>query len=86
MTTSSMLSILFVLTAVAFLLNLPLGYLRTKTRKFSFMWFFYIHIAIPFIFILRRLAGLGFKVIPIIVIAAVAGQLLGGRMNNARLS
>ncbi len=78
--------ITFILTAVTLLLNLPFGYLRSKTKKFSRMWFLYIHLPIPFIFALRTLAGIGYIAIPVFIAGAVAGQLLGGRMNPARIS
>jgi hypothetical protein len=73
-------------TASAFILNLPFGYMRTGREKYSFLWFLHIHLPIPFIFILRQAAGLSYKFIPIIVIGAVMGQLLGGRLNKERIS
>lgn len=75
-----------VLTAFAFVLNLPFGYLRTASAKLSFKWFLYIHLPIPFIIAIRWGFGLGYKVIPIIVVGAVAGQFLGGRLNKRAVS
>ena len=81
------ISALVLLTLAALVLNLPFGYLRVKTKKFSVMWFLYIHLPIPFIFVLRTMAGFGYKFIPILVVGAVLGQLLGGRLNaSARVS
>jgi len=78
---------LALLTLAALVLNLPFGYLRVKTKKFSVMWFLYIHLPIPFIFVLRTMAGFGYKFIPILVVGAVLGQLLGGRLNaSAKVS
>lgn len=71
------------LSLFALLLNLPFGYMRMNTKKFSVMWFVYIHLPIPAIFILRRFAGLGFEVVPIIALGAILGQFLGGRLNTA---
>jgi hypothetical protein len=62
------------------LLNLPFGYLRKGVRKFSFKWFLYIHLPIPFIFLARITAHLDFRYVPIFVAAAVAGQVLGARI------
>ncbi len=62
------------------LVNLPFGHWRKKTRKFSFKWFLYIHLPIPFIFLARISAHLGFVYVPIFVAAAVAGQILGARI------
>ncbi len=76
--------IVSLLVIAALVLNLPFGYMRAKTRKYSFMWLFYIHAPIPFIFVLRTLAGIGFKMVPVIAIGAVAGQFLGGRFNSSR--
>jgi len=73
-------------TAAALVLNLPFGYLRVKSKKYSVRWFVYIHLPIPFIYILRTVAGLDYRVIPVIVIGAVAGQLLGGRLNSTSVS
>ncbi len=70
------------MTLFALILNLPFGYLRVKAKKFSIKWFLYIHLPIPFIFVLRTMAGLGAQVIPIIVVGAVLGQLLGGKLNK----
>ncbi len=73
---------LTLLTFAAFVLNLPFGYLRVKTRKFSFLWFLYIHLPIPLLFLLRKTAGFGWKVVPIIAAGAVMGQFIGGRLNK----
>ncbi len=81
------ISALVLLTLAALVLNLPFGYLRVKAKKFSVMWFLYIHLPIPFIFVLRTMAGFGYKFIPILVVGAVLGQLLGGRLNaSAKVS
>ncbi|MBW7956590.1 MAG: hypothetical protein H3C68_01745 [Deltaproteobacteria bacterium] len=74
--------LLTLLTLAALVLNLPFGYFRVKTKKFSVKWFLYIHLPIPFIFLLRTMAGLGYKFIPLMIIGAVAGQLIGGKLNR----
>lgn len=76
--------IIIILMAAALILNLPFGYLRGNTKKFSVMWFLYIHLPIPFIYLLRTYAGMSYRVIPLIVVGAVAGQLLGGRIHRSR--
>lgn len=63
-------------------LNLFFGYLRAKTKKLSFKWFLYIHLPIPFIFASRMLAHLNFRYIPIFVVAALLGQVLGGKLQS----
>lgn len=71
--------VLFVFTLM---LNLPFGYVRARARKYSFRWFLYIHASIPFIFIARTLSHVQIMYIPIFVIAAVIGQVLGGKLES----
>ncbi|MBI5561980.1 MAG: hypothetical protein HY894_03875 [Deltaproteobacteria bacterium] len=84
MPTQNVIIIVVLLAASALVLNLPFGYLRVNTKKFSVMWFLYIHLPIPFIYVLRTMAGMSYRVIPFIVAGAVAGQFIGGRINKAR--
>jgi hypothetical protein len=69
---------LFIITL---LINLPFGYFRSKTRRYSLPWFLYIHIPIPLIFVARTFSHIEFRYIPIFVLAALAGQILGGKLN-----
>jgi len=68
------------LSAFTLLLNLPFGYARSKTKRYSLRWFLYIHIPIPFIFIARTISHISIKYIPIFILAAVIGQILGGKL------
>jgi hypothetical protein len=68
----------------AILINLPLGYLRQNYEKFSFGWYFYIHISIPVIIFLRVKFGFSWKFIPLTLGGAVVGQLLGGIIHKQR--
>ncbi|MEW6001934.1 MAG: hypothetical protein AB1638_04730 [Nitrospirota bacterium] len=68
------------LFAFTLLLNLPFGYARTKTKRFSLRWFLCIHVPIPVIFIARTLAHLDIRYMPIFAVAAIAGQILGGKL------
>ena len=67
------------LILAAFLMNLPLGYLRQVERKFSFKWFLYIHLSIPFIIMFRMGLGISMWYIPFSIGSAVAGQIMGAR-------
>lgn len=67
----------------ALLSNIPLGYLREGTRRYSVRWFVYIHLSIPFIIALRVVNGVGWRVIPFTLALAVAGQWLGGRARRS---
>jgi hypothetical protein len=60
--------------------NLPLGYFRETSRKFSPRWFILVHASIPFIIILRLSLGFSWYWIPFTLTCAVAGQILGGRI------
>lgn len=75
---------IIILVAAAFAMNVPLGYLRQGARKFSPMWFVYIHLSIPFIILLRTNMDVSYLYIPFSLGSAVAGQLAGGRMNRPR--
>jgi len=76
----SKLTMVIMLTAITLLLNLPFGYARARTRRFSFRWFLCIHIPIPFIFIARILSHIDLKYIPFLALAALIGQIVGGKL------
>lgn len=70
--------------ALACVINLPLGYLRQNYEKFTFGWYFYVHISIPIIIYLRIKSGFSWKFIPLTLLSAFAGQLIGGKLNKKR--
>ncbi len=70
---------------VVFLLNLPFGYMRSKTAPFSTRWMLAVHVPVPFVFLLRRFSGFGWSVVPLLVLADVAGQLLGGKLGELKI-
>ena len=71
---------------VIFLLNLPFGYWRVRTRRFTLPWFLVIHLPVPVAIGVRILAGVGWRLssLPLFVGAFMAGQLLGGRLRLSR--
>lgn len=71
--------LLIILLLFAYILNLPFGYLRARSRKYSFMWLLYIHLPIPFIVLFRTVAHIEYWYIPLVIIASVIGQFHGGR-------
>lgn len=75
----------FGLIVAAILVNIPLGYFRQGVAKFSFAWYFYIHISIPFIIYLRIKSGYSWKFIPLTIAGAIIGQIVGGRLRKKRL-
>jgi hypothetical protein len=74
--------ILLMLSLFAFFINLPMGMWRSKMAKYSWRWFLAIHLSIPIIFYIRTEAEISVMFIPIIIFAAVVGQLAGGRIQN----
>jgi hypothetical protein len=82
MWTPDRIFLLFELTLVAFAMNLPFGHLRAPTKKFSVAWFLYIHLPIPAIIFMRKIFDFDWKVIPLMIAAAIAGQVIGSRLNR----
>ena len=76
--------LIFGLTLFSLLLNIPFGYLRSKSKKFSIQWILYIHLPVPFIIYLRSMAGVSYYFIPLMIAAAIFGQFAGGRLPVAR--
>ena len=76
-TTAMWIEILLV-SVICFLVNIPLGRMRERSRKFSWQWILWIHASIPVIIALRFWLGLHPIAIPINIAAAVLGQFLGG--------
>ena len=75
---------IFGLVLMAFIINIPFGYIRQRYEKLTFMWFFLLHIPIPFIIFIRIYAGIDWRVIPLTLCGSVAGQFVGGAVNRRR--
>jgi hypothetical protein len=71
-------------TVFAFLLNLPFGFLRHGTRKYSLQWFLYIHLPVPFVYFSRKMFSLKPSAILPLVVASILGQVLGGKYSERR--
>jgi hypothetical protein len=70
----------FVLVALlVFLINIPFGVLRGKQKRFSFKWFLYIHLPIPFVIMLRIFSDVGFSfyTYPVLISVFFMGQFIG---------
>ncbi|MGE4319738.1 MAG: hypothetical protein AB7E96_12645 [Deferribacterales bacterium] len=65
---------------MAFILNLPFGMLRTKTRKFSLAWMGCVHAPIPVVAAIRILSHTSWTYIPLFLLVSVAGQIIGARL------
>jgi len=73
---------LWTVALLVFLLNLPFGYWRASTKKFSRQWMLAIHLPVPLVVALRIWSGLGWKLIsfPVLIGAFFLGQFVGGRV------
>lgn len=67
----------FIVSVVCLLVNIPMGRMRERTKKFSLAWILWIHASIPLIIFLRIFLQLDLIAIPINIAAAVAGQVIG---------
>lgn len=67
-------------------LNIPFGYWRQGTRKFSFLWFLFIHLPVPFVIYLRKFFGvdLSFATAPLLFGSYFLGQFLGKKIRIKR--
>ena len=61
-------------------LNIPFGYYRAGVRRLSWQWFLAIHLPVPLLFVMRVESGQSWKIIPLLVLFDVLGQLAGGRL------
>jgi hypothetical protein len=68
------------ITLLAFILNLPFGYLRSRARRYSAAWFIYLHLTVPLLIAARVLTHTDYQYVPLFIAAAAAGQFLGGRI------
>ncbi len=70
--------------ALVLLVNLPFGYWRANSPKFSRQWFLAVHIPVPIVIVLRIVSGLGFQfaTFPFMIGAFFLGQLIGGRLHG----
>ena len=75
-----------VLVAFALVVNLPFGYWREGTVKFSPAWFVAVHAAVPLIIALRYALELEWRLValPFTVAAYFTGQALGARWRRRR--
>lgn len=73
---------LWATAAVVLLLNLPFGFWRAGTTKFTWPWFLAVHAPVPLVVAVRLIAGLGWRLwtFPVLIGAFFAGQMLGGKL------
>ena len=73
---------LWTVALLVFLINLPFGYWRASSKKFSRQWMLAAHLPVPLVIALRIFSGLGWKLMsfPVLVGAYFLGQFVGGRV------
>ena len=73
---------LWTVALLVFLLNLPFGYWRASSKKFSRQWMLAVHLPVPLVVALRIYSGLGWKLMsfPVLVAAFFLGQFVGGKV------
>ena len=76
--------VLGALAAFALAINLPFGHLRSKAKTYSLRWFLCIHLPIPFIYFLRKILMVTVPAIPLLVVAAILGQVWGGKLGKPK--
>ena len=69
---------ILLVSAICLLVNIPLGRMRERSRKFSIPWILWVHASIPLIVALRIGLHLHWIAIPINIAAAILGQFIGG--------
>jgi hypothetical protein len=77
---------LLLLALAVFTLNIPFGYWRAGTRRFSVPWILSIHLPVPMVIAMRLLSGIGWQLasFPALLAAFFSGQFLGGRLRASR--
>ncbi len=67
---------------ILFIINLPFGYWRSNTQKFSAHWLFSIHIPVLLIIGIRIFSGLGFSLTSFLISVSFffLGQFSGGKL------
>ena len=68
---------ILLVSVVCFLVNIPMGMMRERSRKFSLQWILWVHASIPLIIALRIGLHLHWIAIPINIASAVLGQIIG---------
>ena len=73
---------LWAVSVLVFLINLPFGYWRASTKKFSRQWMLAVHLPVPLVVALKIYTGSGWKLtsLPALIGAFFLGQFVGGKV------
>jgi hypothetical protein len=66
------------------LLNIPFGFWRDGTKRFTLPWFLAVHLPVPIVVALRVLSALGWRLItfPVLIGSFFLGQFVGGKVHQ----
>lgn len=80
--------ILWLDALIVLLLNIPFGYWRANTDKFSRQWILAIHLAVPLVIAVRYISGLGWAwyTFPVLIAAFFSGQYFGSAIRKSMLA
>jgi hypothetical protein len=75
---------LFEVALAVLVLNIPFGFWRHGTRRFTLPWFLAVHLPVPIVVTLRVLSTLGwrFATFPVLIASFFLGQFLGGKLHR----
>lgn len=62
-----------------FFLHLPFGFMGARFQRFSRAWGRCLYIPILLTIAVRRIAGIGYASIPLFIVVALGGQIMGRR-------
>ncbi|MBI5893472.1 MAG: hypothetical protein HZB79_07465 [Deltaproteobacteria bacterium] len=74
--------ILGIIFLFLFVINIPFGMVRSTSSRFSRKWGRCIYIPILLSILVRRLAMVSYKFIPLFLAATVIGQIIGERLKT----
>ena len=65
-------------------LNIPFGFWRRGTRRFTLPWFLAVHLPVPVVVGLRVFSSLGwrFTTFPVLIASFFFGQFFGGKLHQ----
>jgi hypothetical protein len=77
---------LWIGSVLVFMVNLPFGYWRARTKRFSAQWILAIHLPIPLVICIRIFGEIGWEFVtfPLLIGSFFAGQWAGGRLLGQR--
>lgn len=83
MTVGALPTIVVVAVAVG-VINIPFGFWRDSSRRFSLAWILAIHLPVPIVIALRLVSHLGwqFSTFPVLIVSFFLGQFMGGRLHR----